>query len=126
MTEYKKNDNILSGGLAVLTLFAFYFIISLGFSKVGEYVVIKEFFEGLSSLTIAAMPAFIGLLGVQYSVAIQERNRKEDLRLGAKPFFSVQCHKVEAIVEEDKHRAYKMRIIIIMNNISQNIGIPQK
>lgn len=90
------------------------------------YTAIKEFFKGLSSLIIAAMPAFIGLLGVQYSVAIQERNRKEDIRLGAKPFFSVQCSKIEAIADEDGHHAYKMNIIIVLKNISQNIGIPQK
>ena len=126
MNEYKKNDNILSGGLAILALFAMPFIISLVFSQMEGYAAMKEFFKGLSSLIIAAMPAFIGLLGVQYSVAIQERNRKEDIRLGAKPFFSVQCSKIETIADEDGHHAHKMNIIIVLKNISQNIGIPQK
>lgn len=126
MNEYKENDNILSGGLAILALFAMPFIISLVFSQMEGYAAINEFFKGLSSLIIAAMPAFIGLLGVQYSVAIQERNRKEDIRLGAKPYFSVQCSKIEAIADEDGHHAHKMNIIIVLKNISQNIGIPQK
>lgn len=126
MNEYKKNDNILSGGLAVLALFALPFIISLVFSQLEGYTAMKELFKGLSSLIVAAMPAFIGLLGVQYSVAIQERNRKEDLRLGAKPFFSVQCSKIELIADDDEHHVHKLNIIIVLKNISQNIGVPQK
>lgn len=126
MNEYKENNNVLSGGLAILALFAFPFIISLIFSQLEDYESIKEFFKGLSSLIIAAMPAFIGLLGVQYSVAIQERNRKEDIRLGAKPFFSVCCNRIECILEEDKHYINKVNIMIQMKNISQNIGIPKK
>lgn len=126
MNEYKKNNDVLSGGLAVWALFAFPFIISLVFSKVDEYTAVREIFNGLSSLIIAAIPAFIGLLGVQYSVAIQERNRKEDLRLGAKPFFSVQCSKIEMIADDDKHHVRKLNVIIVLKNISQNIGIPQK
>lgn len=126
MSEYKKNNNVLSGGLAILALFAFPFIISLVFSQMEEYVAIKELFKGLSSLIIAAMPAFIGLLGVQYSVAIQERNRKEDLRLGAKPFFSVSCDMVGEILDGYEHHDHKIHIMVNMKNISKNIGIPRK
>lgn len=126
VNDYKKNDNIISGGFAVLALFTFPFVLSLVFSQWEAYSMLKSFFEGLSNLIIAAMPAFIGLLGVQYSVAVQERNRKVDIKLGAKPFFKVNCCMLELITDEEQQTCHTMRIKIQLTNISQNIGIPLK
>lgn len=126
MTEYREKDNLLSGGLALATAFGFVIIFMFLLSKISLLADVKDLFEKVSSLFVAAMPAFIGLLGVQYSVAIQERNRKQDLRLGSKPFFKIQCCKVEAIPDENKHTCHTMRIKVKFTNISQSIGIPVK
>lgn len=79
MTEYKEKDNLLSGGLALAGAFGFVIIFMFLLSKIPLLADVKDLFETMSALFVAAMPAFIGLLGVQYSVAIQERNRKQDL-----------------------------------------------
>lgn len=126
MTEYREKDNLLSGGLALATAFGFVIIFMFLLSKISLLADVKDLFEKVSALFVAAMPAFIGLLDVQYSVAIQERNRKQDLRLGSKPFFKIQCCKVEAIPDENKHTCHTMRIKVKMTSISQNIGIPVK
>lgn len=126
MTEYRENDNLLSGGFALAATFGFVTIFIFLLSKINLLSDVKDLFEKASALFVAAMPAFIGLLGVQYSVAIQERNRKQDLRLGSKPFFKMQCCKVEAISDENKHTCHTMRIKVKMTNISQSIGIPIK
>ncbi len=126
MTEYKEKDNLLSGGLALAGAFGFVIIFMFLLSKIPLLADVKDLFETMSALFVAAMPAFIGLLGVQYSVAIQERNRKQDLRLGSKPFFKIQCCKVEAVHDENKHTCHTMRIKVKFTNISQSIGIPVK
>ena len=126
MTDYKKNNNVLVGGLALLLLFAIPFIAAIICSNIDVFSSYKGFYEGFATLMITAMPAFIGLLGVQYSVAIQENNRKQDLRLGAKPFFKVQCCKVAAIPDENGHTCHAMKIKVNITNISQSIGIPVK
>ena len=126
MTDYKKNNNVLVGGLALLLLFAIPFIAAIICSNIDVFSSTKGFYEGFATLMITAMPAFIGLLGVQYSVAIQENNRKQDLRLGAKPFFKVQCCKVAAIPDENGHTCHAMKIKVNITNISQSIGIPVK
>ena len=126
MTEYKEKDNLLSGGLAFVSIFGFVILILYGLSKLPFLAEGKELMQTMSSLFVAAMPAFIGLLGVQFSVAIQERNRKQDLRLGAKPFFKVQCCKVIAVPDENGHTCHAMKIKVNITNISQSIGIPVK
>lgn len=126
MTDYKKNNNVLAGGLALLLLFTIPFIAAIICSNIDGFSSFKGFYEGLATLMITAMPAFIGLLGVQYSVAIQENNRKQDLRLGAKPFFKVQCCKVATIPDENGHTCHAMKIKVNITNISQCIGIPVK
>ena len=126
MTEYRETDNLLSGGLALMGVFCFVTVVMFVLSKISFFADVKGVCETTSALFVAAMPAFMGLLGVQYSVAIQERNRKQDLRLGAKPFFKIQCCKVLAIIDENKHTCHEMRIKIKLTNISQHIGIPVK
>ena len=126
MTEYKEKDNLISGGLAFTSIFGLAILLLFGLSKIPFLAEGKELMQTMLSLLIAAMPAFIGLLGVQFSVAIQERNRKQDLRLGAKPFFKIQCCKVEAIPDENRHTCHTVRIRMKMTNISQSIGVPVK
>lgn len=126
MTEFKEEDNLMSGGLAFAGVFGFIIILMFGLSKISFFANAKDLFETMSSLFAVAMPAFIGLLGIQYSVAIQERNRQQDLRLDAKPFFDIQCCKVVAISDENKNTIHEIKIKIKITNISQNIGIPVK
>lgn len=126
MTEYRKNDNLISGGLAYTGIFGFMIFLMYGASMLPFPIQVKELLQTMSSLYITAMPAFIGLLGVQFSVAIQERNRKQDLRLGAKPFFKVQCCKIIAITDENGHTCHAMKIKLNITNISNSIGIPIK
>lgn len=126
MTEFKEKDDLMSGGLAFVGVFGFVIILMFVLSKISYFANAKDLFETMSSLFAVAMPAFIGLLGVQYSVAIQERNRKQDLRLDAKPFFNIQCCKAIAIPDEIKHTIHEIKIKIKITNISQNIGIPIK
>ena len=126
MTEYKERDNLLSGGLAFISIFGLVILILYGLSELPFLADGKDLMQTMSSLFVAAMPAFIGLLGVQFSVAVQERNRKHDLRLGAKPFFKVQCCKVSAISDKNGHTCHAMKIKVKLTNISQSIGIPTK
>ncbi len=126
MTEYRKNDNLISGGLAYTGRFGLIILLLFGVSKFPFPMQLKELLQTMSSLFVTAMPAFIGLLGVQFSVAIQERNRKQDLRLGAKPFFKVQCCKVAAIPDENGHTCHAIKIKLNITNISNSIGIPIK
>lgn len=126
MTEYKENDNLISGGLAFTSIFGLVILLLFGLSQMPFLAEGKELLQTMSSLFVAAMPAFLGLLGVHFSVAIQERNRKLDLRLGAKPFFKVQCCKVAAIPDENGHTCHAMKIKVRITNISQSIGIPVK
>lgn len=126
MDEYNNKNNVLSGGLAMFLAFAFPLLIILVFSQIAAGTLAKEIFDGISALVMAAIPSFIALLGVQFTTAIQERNRKEELRLGAKPFFSVRCCMSEPIPDENRHTIHKIKVNIRMKNISQNIGIPLK
>lgn len=126
MTEYKEKDNLLSGGLAFTGIFAFMILMFYGLSELAFFTEGKDLMKTMSSLLLTAMPAFLSLLGVQYSVAVQERNRKQDLRLGAKPFFKVQCCKVSVIPNGNGHICHAMRIKVNIKNISQSIGIPLK
>ena len=126
MTEYKEKDNLLSGGLALVGVFGFIIVLASVLSRISLFADLKEMFETISALFAAAMPAFIGLLGVQYSVAIQERNRKQDLRLGAKPFFKIRCCKIITILDDNKDTSRAIKIKGKLTNISQNIGIPVK
>ena len=126
MTEYKEKDNLLSGGLALVGVFGFIIVLASVLSRISLFADLKEMFETISALFAAAMPAFIGLLGVQYSVAIQERNRKQDLRLGAKPFFKIRCCKIITIPDDNKDTSRAIKIKVKLTNISQNIGIPVK
>lgn len=126
MTEYKEKDNLFSGGLGFVSIFGLVILMLYGLSELPFLAEGKELMQTMSSLFVAAMPAFIGLLGVQFSVAIQERARKQDLRLGAKPFFKVQCYKVAAIPDENGHTCHAMKIKVNITNISQSIGIPVK
>ena len=61
------------------------------------------FANTLSSFFVAAMSAMIGLIGVQYTIAIQEKNRKEDLRRASKPYFVVDAYVVDTIPDENGH-----------------------
>ncbi len=126
MTEYREKGNLISGGFGFLGIFGFLTILFFVSSKLPFATQVMELLQTVSSLVITAMPAFIGLLGVQFSVAIQERNRQKDLRLGSKPFFKVRCCKVAAIPDEDGHTCHAMKVKINITNISQSIGIPIK
>lgn len=124
MTEYKEKDNLISGGLALVGVFSIVIIILLILSNIESFSQAKDFFEVITSFMVVIMPALMGLLGVQYSVAIQEKNRKEDIRLGAKPFFRIQCCKIEDSLPKDDQESLSIKIKIVISNISQNIGIP--
>lgn len=126
MTEYREKGNLISGGFGVLGIFGLLTVLFFVSSKLPFATQVRELFQTVSSLVITAMPAFMGLLGVQFSVAMQERNRQKDLRLGSKPFFKVRCCKVAAIPDEDGHTCHAMKVKINITNISQSIGIPIK
>ena len=126
MNAYKEKDDLIAGGLAYISTITLLVLLLFALSKVPFLTKGRELMQTLSSLLIAILPAFVGLLGVQFSIAIQERNRKQDLRLGAKPFFNVQCCKTEMILDEDKHTCHALRIKVKIKNISNNIGIPLK
>ena len=123
MSEYREG-NVISGGLAMLSALAVPFIGTQILANYEIFAGTKDFFSNMSSLLIAITPAFIALMGVQYTVAIQERNRREDLRLGAKPFLDVQCS-VENIETEDlQNNESVIEVFFKIKNIGSNIMIP--
>lgn len=72
MTEYKEKDNLLSGGLALAGVFGFVIVVMFILSKISVFADVKELFETMSALFVAAMPAFIGLeqnRSLKYNVA---------------------------------------------------------
>ena len=123
MREY-RDGNIISGGLAILSALAFPFIITQILANYEIFTGAKDFFSNMSSLVIAITPAFIALMGVQYTVAIQERNRREDLRLGAKPFLDVQCCVWNTKTEDLQNNESVIGVHLKIKNIGSNIMIP--
>ena len=63
-------------------------------------------------------------MGVQYTIAIQERNRKEDLRRSSKPYLLIQAYVVDYCLDEDQKTFKKVQIGLHIRNISNHIGIP--
>ena len=91
INAYKKKQDLLSGGCALMLLFLTLIVTTCFPAFAGmpeEYV---TFANTLSSFFVAAMSAMIGLIGVQYTIAMQEKNRKEDLRRASKPYFVVDA-----------------------------------
>ena len=124
INAYKKKQDLLSGGCALMLLF-FTLIVATcfpAFAGMPEGYV--TFASTLSSFFVAAMSAMIGLIGVQYTIAMQEKNRKEDLRRASKPYFVVDAYVVDTIPDENGHTFRRMKISLQIRNISSNIGIP--
>ena len=124
INAYKKQYDVFSGGFALVVLFLTLIFIVNGFNSVDVPETYVSLINTLPSFFIAAMSAMIGLLGVQYTTAIQERNRKEDLRRASKPYFVVEAYLVDCIPDGNKHSFRKIKIGLQIHNISGNIGIP--
>ena len=124
INAYKKQHDLFSGGLALVVLFLTLILIANGFNSMDVPEIYVSLVNTLPSFFIAAMSAMIGLLGVQYTIAIQERNRKEDLRRASKPYFVVEAYLVDRIPDGNKHSFRKIKIGLHIHNISENIGIP--
>ncbi len=125
MNEYRDNDNIFSGALGVVLLFAVPYVFLKSLAKFTDEGIVQELFNSISSIIPIVLPSFIALLGVNFSLTIQERNRRNDLRLAVKPFFSVKCY--TATFDNNRtNSCNEAEIHISMKNISSNIGIPLK
>ena len=123
INAYKQKNDLFSGGIALIVVFLTMLLLTNSFVTSNipqEYITLVN---SLSSFFIAAMSAMIGLMGVQYTIAIQERNRKEDIRRSSKPYFAVDAYLVELIPEEN-HTVKDIKIGLHIHNISGNIGIP--
>ena len=124
INAYKKKQDLLSGGCALMVLFLALIVMTCYPAFAGMPEGYVTFANTLSSFFVAAMSAMIGLIGVQYTIAIQERNRKEDLRRASKPYFVVDAYVVDTIPDENGHTFRRMQIGLHIRNISSNIGIP--
>lgn len=126
MNNYKNKGDLISGAFILIFVFAFFEILISFVYLLKVSDAFRETMQMLVSFLTAVMAALIGLLGVRYSIAVQERNRKEDLRLGAKPYFAISCCQEEMIPDEDGNAIHKVKVRIIIKNISNNIGIPYR
>lgn len=127
MNEYKEKNNLMSGGMGYFMAFSLPVIIIVLVSSIPDFPeYMRNAFTVISGLLIAAMPALIGLLGVQHSVAIQENNRKDDLRRGAKPFLSVNCSQIKLLSDNEKSDSHRMRMCIEIKNLTDNIAMLSK
>lgn len=124
INAYKKQHDLFSGGFALVMLFLTLIFITNSFNSMDVPETYVSLINTLPSFFIAAMSAMIGLMGVQYTIAIQERNRKEDLRRASKPYFVVEAYLVDCIPGGNKHSFRKIKIGLHIHNISGNIGIP--
>ncbi len=124
INAYKKKQDLLSGGCALMALFLTLIIMTCYPALAGMPEGYVTFANTLSSFFVAAMSAMIGLIGVQYTIAIQEKNRKEDLRRASKPYFVVDAYVVDRVPDENKHTFRRIQVGLHIHNISGNIGIP--
>lgn len=124
MIAYRKNNDLLSGGFAIIFFFLVITLTSGVISQMDLPEMYKAMSNTFSAFSMSAMTALVGLLGIRYSIAIQERNRKADLRLSAKPYLEISCYVKEIIPNEDKHTFNKVILHIDITNISKNIVIP--
>lgn len=123
INAYRKKNDLFSGGLALIMVFLTLLLLTNSFITSNIPQAYITLVNSLSSFFVAAMSAMIGLMGVQYTIAIQERNRKEDIRRSSKPFFVVEAYAVELIPDEN-HAVKSIKIGLHIHNISGNIGIP--
>lgn len=124
INEYTAKNNLFSGVLAVILMF---FTVSFLPNILSHFKIsmdISNFQSVFGNISIAAMTSIIGILGVQYTIAIQEKNRKEDLRYGAKPYLLVSCFCKKKIISNDSHEFNRFVLQTEFENISQNIAIP--
>lgn len=124
MNEYTTKNNLFSGVFAVVLVFLSVSLLPSVLSYLNIPNQLNEFQNVFVNISIAAMSSIIGILGIQYSIAVQEKNRKEDLRYGAKPYLLITCFCKEKFVSEDGHTYNKFIMQTDIENISQNIAIP--
>ncbi|MEE1010405.1 MAG: hypothetical protein U0L11_00040 [Acutalibacteraceae bacterium] len=124
MNEYTTKNNLFSGMLAIVFVFLTIALLPSILSYLNIPNELNEFQNIFVNVSIAAMSSIIGILGVQYSIAVQEKNRKEDLRYGAKPYILTTCFCKEKFVSENGHTYNRFIMQADIENISQNIAIP--
>lgn len=124
MQEYYNKNDLLSGGIGVLMAYLMPLVILVLISTIPNIPegISKLYSMGIN-LLLATIPALIGLIGVQYSITLHEKNRKEELRLGAKPFLIIDCSSVEREQMGNNDGFDVIHIGITLKNISKNIAI---
>lgn len=123
INAYRQKNDLFRGGIALIMIFLTMLLFTNSFVTSNIPQAYVTLVNSLSSFFVAAMSAMIGLMGVQYTIAIQERNRKEDIRRSSKPYFAVDAYLVEFIPDEN-NSVRDIKIGLHIHNISRNIGIP--
>ncbi len=126
LKQYREGNNLASGVAAWLSFFLFLILVpSILMLVVGEKTpdIIRNGYPAYLNVIIAIMPAVLGLLGVQYTITVQSRNRKEDMRLAKKPFLTMK-YKIGGFAQVEDHAPHAFSLHFQLKNISENIAIP--
>lgn len=124
--QYREEKDLASGITAWLSLFLYLILVpGVWLLAMGEGAPdIAQKGYPIYVQTIATItPAILGLLGVQYTIAMQDKNRKEDTRLAKKPFFTIE-YKVGGSTQIEDNAPHAFCLHFIMKNVSDNIAIP--
>lgn len=124
--QYREKNSLASGIVAWLSFFAYLVLVPGVFWIILQGNVpatIQNGYSAYLNIVIAVMPAVLGLLGVQYTIAIQNKNRAEDIRLAQKPFLTLE-YKVGDFISKNRHTAHGFSLNFRLKNISDNIAIP--
>lgn len=126
LKQYREENNLASGVIVWLSFFS-YLIFAPGLFLLvmgnGAPNIVRNGYPTYLQIIIAIMPAILGLLGVQYTIAIQAKNRKEDIRLAKKPFFTIE-YKIGGVIRKEDSSPHAFFLHFQITNISENIAIP--
>ncbi len=124
--QYREENNLASGIVAWLSFFLYLILVPgilLFVSGDATQDIIWNGYPTYLQIIIAIMPAVLGLLGVQYTITVQNKNRKEDIRLAKKPFLAMK-YQVGGVTLIKGHAPHAFFLHFQLKNISENIAIP--
>ena len=118
--EYSNNQSLISGIGFVVVVFLVPLALLLVLSKCAPSDW-KEIINSLITSLIALLPALLSLLGIHYSLTMQEIAKRKEVQSLNKPYITLKCLS-ELVVGHHPITAIKADFII--ENLANNILIP--
>lgn len=118
--EYSNNQSLVSGIGFIVTVFLVPLALLLVLSKFApsEW---KGIIDRLVASLIALLPALLSLLGIHYSLTMQEIAKRKEVQSLNKPYLAIKCS-YELVDGHNPITAIKANFVI--ENLANNILIP--